>query len=60
MNFALVKKMIEQVPDRPDWDEYDAERERIHRHNIKMARRYERAEQEAERKREENEEDEFI
>ena len=44
--------MFEVMPDRPDWDEYEAEQERIHRHHKKMQREYERVEQENE--------DEFI
>ena len=43
--------MPEVAPDRMDWDEYEAEIERMHRHNKKMQREYERLEQE----REENE-----
>lgn len=33
--------MNEIVPDIPDWDEYDAEQMRIHRHNKKLAAAYE-------------------
>ena len=40
--------MYEIVPDRPDWDEYEAEQERVHRHNKRMQREYERLEQERE------------
>lgn len=43
--------MTEFAPDRPDYDEYEAELERIHRHNKRWQREYERLEQE----REENE-----
>lgn len=40
--------MLEQAPDRPDFDEYEAEQERVHRHNKRMQREYERLEQERE------------
>lgn len=40
--------MNEIAPDRPDWDEYEAEQERVHRHNKRMQREYERLEQERE------------
>lgn len=33
--------MNEIVPDISDWDEYDAEQERRHRHNKKLAAAYE-------------------
>lgn len=36
--------MIEIVPDTPDWDEYEAEQARIHRHNKRMAVMHEREE----------------
>ena len=45
--------MLEIMPDRPDWDEYEAEQERAHRHNKRLQREYERREQG-------NEENEFI
>lgn len=45
--------MLEIMPDRPDWDEYEAEQERVHRHNKRLQREYERREQE-------REESEFI
>ena len=44
--------MYEMMPDRPDWDEYEAEQERIRRHNKRIQKEYERVEQENE--------DEFI
>jgi len=40
--------MLEIMPDRPDWDEYEAEQERVHRHNKWLQREYERREQEQE------------
>ena len=36
--------MYEIVPDEPDWDEYEAEQTRIHRHNKRIAAMYEREE----------------
>lgn len=36
--------MNEIVPDELDWDEYEAEQSRIHRHNKRMAAVYEREE----------------
>lgn len=36
--------MLEQAPDRPDFDEYEAEQERVHRHNKRIHREYERLE----------------
>ncbi|MGN0352427.1 MAG: hypothetical protein ACI4ES_12310 [Roseburia sp.] len=47
--------MIEQAPDRPDFDEYDAEMERVHRHNIRMQREYERLERIEDERRDEKE-----
>lgn len=44
--------MYELVPDRPDFDEYDAELARVRRLNRRMRLEFERAEQEGE--------DEFI
>lgn len=38
--------MPEIAPDRPDFDEYEAEQERMHRHNRRLQREYERLEQE--------------
>lgn len=40
--------MPEIAPDRPDFDEYEAEQERMHRHNRRLQREYERLEQERE------------
>lgn len=40
--------MPEIAPDRPDFDEYEAEQERVHRHNRRLQREYERLEQERE------------
>lgn len=36
--------MREDVPDRPDYDEYEAEQEQVHRHNRRLQREYERME----------------
>lgn len=36
--------MFEMMPDRPDWDEFEAEQERVHRHNKRIQREYERLE----------------
>jgi hypothetical protein len=36
--------MYEIVPDEPDWDEYEVEQARIHRHNKRIATMYEREE----------------
>lgn len=36
--------MYEIAPERPDFDEYEAEQERVHRHNKRMQREYERME----------------
>ena len=36
--------MYEMMPDRPDWDEFEAEQERVHRHNKRLQREYERLE----------------
>ena len=36
--------MFEMMPDRPDWDEFEAEQERVRRHNKRMQREYERLE----------------
>lgn len=40
--------MYEILPDRPDFDDYEAEQERVHRHNRRLQREYERLEQERE------------
>lgn len=40
--------MPEIAPDRPDYEEYEAEQERVHRHNRWLQREYERLEQERE------------
>lgn len=44
-------EMLEQVPDAPDWDEYEAEMERIKRHHKRMAALIEREEKKEEEKR---------
>lgn len=36
--------MIEIAPDAPDWDEYEAEQARVHRHRKKLAAIYDREE----------------
>ena len=41
MKPKAVVRMNEVVPDIPDWDEHDAERERMRRHNKKLAAAYE-------------------
>lgn len=40
--------MNEIAPDRPDFNEYEAEMERVHRHNKRIQRDCERLEQEKE------------
>lgn len=45
--------MPEMMPDRPDWDEYEAEQEHIHRHNKRLQREYERLEYLADEQRDE-------
>ena len=45
--------MYEMMPDRPDWDDHEAERERIRRHNKRMQREYERLEYLADEQRDE-------
>ena len=40
--------MFELMPDRPDYDEYEAEQERLHRHYKRLQKEYERIEQEKE------------
>ena len=40
--------MFEMMPDAPDWDEFEAEQERVHRRNKRLQREYERMEQEIE------------
>lgn len=37
--------MYEMMPDRPDWDEFEAEQERVHRHYKRLQREYERLEE---------------
>ena len=37
--------MLETMPDRPDWDEFETEQERIHRRNRRLQREYERLEE---------------
>ena len=46
--------MREEVPDRPDWDEYEAEQESIHRYFKRLGREYERMERLADEQRDEN------
>ncbi len=46
--------MNEIAPDAPDWDEYEAEQVRMHRHNKRMAALYEREEMIEEEKEIEN------
>lgn len=46
--------MYEIAPDRPDWDEFEAEQERVHRHNKRMQREYERLERLEDEQRDEN------
>lgn len=46
--------MYETAPDRPDWDEYEAEQERVHRHNRRLQREIERMEQLADEQRDED------
>ena len=45
--------MFDMMPDRPDWDEYEAEQERKHRHNKRIQREYERLESLGDEKRNE-------
>ena len=40
--------MFELMPDRPDYDEYEAEQERLHLHYKRLQKEYERIEQEKE------------
>ena len=47
--------MFEMMPDRPDWDEYEVEQERMRRHNKRLQREYERLEYLAEEQRDEAE-----
>ena len=47
--------MPEIAPNRPDWDEYEAEQERVHRHNKRMQREYERLERLEDERRDEKE-----
>lgn len=37
--------MYEMMPDRPDWDEFEAEQKRIHHRNRRLQREYERLEE---------------
>lgn len=37
-------QMIEIALDRPDFDQFEAEQERVHRHNRRLQREYERLE----------------
>lgn len=45
--------MYELMLDRPDWDEHEAELARVHRHNKKIQREYERLEYLADEQRDE-------
>ena len=45
--------MFEIAPDRPDFDQFEAEQERVHRHNRRLQREYERLEHLADEQRDE-------
>lgn len=45
--------MYELMLDRPDWDDYEVEQARVHRHNKRIQREYERLEYLADEQRDE-------
>ena len=45
--------MLEMMPDRPDWEEYEAEQNRVHKRNKRLQREYERLEYLADEQRDE-------
>lgn len=47
--------MLELMPDRPGWDDYEAEQERIHRLHKRVQKEYERMEMLADEYRDEAE-----